>query len=761
MKKTLSCLITLLCVSHASAAEWDYPENAITITQSQEAKQYLLNTYPEHGDYRLRYTTTSTLGKHYNFDVWIEGQYKHQRSMVLSTNNDGRIVRIFKSLTDTVLNSGKPTTAAELEAPRSLKAVTPPSLPSGHLVNAELNVFDPDLRSMLRSPAPSSQMMDISEFSLTPQYVSKISEVLFSNGHYYLSNSRVRQVDALALVTPTSSHQAEKHTLKEKEDNNGMLPQEGVATFSSLDELNTTTINDANFPQIMAFSHLDLSVRYIESLGFNIFQKPIDFDARGLSANNSTYYYGAKAILLGIGGGSPDALDADVILHELGHGIHYHIIPDWAYGHTGAIGEGFGDYWAGSYSYRQQFRNANSSGQEFEIDTVFNWDGYFGNKRNTRSLWNQRARYFKRADYRAHESVAGELGDELWSTPLFQSLKNSVSLYGDSAFTEFDTIVLESMYGLGRGLKMHDLAESMVFVAKTLYPEKKYAQILTEKFKHHGLLLAPFKQEFASRYIGESQKIHSTLYPTERQASVSGEVTLNGKSKNVIDSDLFDKLDLNLDLPSSATCGDSFEVSTQLTYQYNPSLLLKDWKNKRSLIKGVPVFTTDFPAVNSHIPDATVDNSGRPIAGLKTVNFTVTDRDGIVDDSFGVYLNLNHNNLLDLTVTLISPRGTRVILLNHQDTNLTTINDYFTLKHDEILQTFKGEPSWGTWRLELADLNPNDSGKLIRWGVGAISSYQCDQTSPTTTNASSGGSLSFASLFLLILIWGGRRLSFK
>ncbi|MDN3684932.1 hypothetical protein QW180_20525 [Vibrio sinaloensis] len=198
----------------------------------------------------------------------------------------------------------------------------------------------------------------------------------------------------------------------------------------------------------MAFYHIDESLRYVESLGYSLFDEPVEVDARGLSNNNSSYFYGPKAAMFGVSG-SPDAIDADVVIHELGHGVHYQIVPDWGYGHTGAMAEGFADYWAGSASYRKLFKQ----GSDFEIDTVFNWDGYFGTRVSTRSLWNQRARYFESSEYRAHVSVGGELGDELWSTPLFQTLKQGVEKYGEQAFTEIDTIVLESMFGLGRGMK--------------------------------------------------------------------------------------------------------------------------------------------------------------------------------------------------------------------------------------------------------------------------------------------------------------------
>ena len=45
-------------------------------------------------------------------------------------------------------------------------------------------------------------------------------------------------------------------------------------------------------------------------------------------------------------GGVDDAEDAEVILHEYGHAIHFAQNFSFASSQAGAISEGFGDYWA-------------------------------------------------------------------------------------------------------------------------------------------------------------------------------------------------------------------------------------------------------------------------------------------------------------------------------------------------------------------------------------------------------------------------------
>ncbi|MGR5556193.1 proprotein convertase P-domain-containing protein, partial [Vibrio fortis] len=164
MKKRSLCLAMLLVSTQSLAAEWDYPLGNVSVSNAQEAQVYLEQAYPDAGSLRFRYERQSKLGHHYNFDVLVAGEYKQQRTIVLSTNNDEQVSRIFRSLEDTVLLGGQPTTAAELEAPRQLEAERAPELSSGQLVSTKVNVFSPDLRTMDRSAPPETLLTDITQY---------------------------------------------------------------------------------------------------------------------------------------------------------------------------------------------------------------------------------------------------------------------------------------------------------------------------------------------------------------------------------------------------------------------------------------------------------------------------------------------------------------------------------------------------------------------------------------------------------------------
>lgn len=128
--KTKLTLLALLLAMHplVDAAQWDYPEERVTLNSAEQVQQFVQQHYADQGEFKLRYQTTSLLGHHYNFDVWQHGQYQQQKSLVVTTDPQHRVARVFRSLENTVLLNGEPTTAVELEHPRRLEADFPPPL---------------------------------------------------------------------------------------------------------------------------------------------------------------------------------------------------------------------------------------------------------------------------------------------------------------------------------------------------------------------------------------------------------------------------------------------------------------------------------------------------------------------------------------------------------------------------------------------------------------------------------------------------------
>jgi hypothetical protein len=106
------------------------------------------------------------------------------------------------------------------------------------------------------------------------------------------------------------------------------------------------------FEQVMAYYWVTAAQRYIQSLGFGtgtypaVNKRPMPLRINQYGGDNSFFRDTKTDITLGKGG-VDDAEDAEVILHEYGHAVQNAQVP--GYGTTqdsGAIGEGFGDYFA-------------------------------------------------------------------------------------------------------------------------------------------------------------------------------------------------------------------------------------------------------------------------------------------------------------------------------------------------------------------------------------------------------------------------------
>ncbi|MDI6804396.1 MAG: M20/M25/M40 family metallo-hydrolase [Bacteroidota bacterium] len=150
-------------------------------------------------------------------------------------------------------------------------------------------------------------------------------------------------------------------------------PSIAPVTSAHPDSFRYTRSHDG-FEDVMLYYHTDLSQRWIQSLGFtNIQNTSIGADAHGHSGDdNSSYTPSTNRMSFG-DGGVDDAEDADVILHEYGHAIQHGSKPGWSgSGQQGALGEGFGDYWAESYSRALNFWQPSQAPYFW----VFDWDGH-------------------------------------------------------------------------------------------------------------------------------------------------------------------------------------------------------------------------------------------------------------------------------------------------------------------------------------------------------------------------------------------------
>jgi len=136
------------------------------------------------------------------------------------------------------------------------------------------------------------------------------------------------------------------------------------------------TRTQSGFEAANGYYHIDTVMRYLnETLGLGIlpyqYSGGVKYDPHGLSGADNSHYSSASGKLAFGEGGVDDAEDADVLIHELGHGLH-----DWVtsggLSQTEGLSEGTGDYMAQSYS--RSFGQWAPSDPEYQW--VFNWDGH-------------------------------------------------------------------------------------------------------------------------------------------------------------------------------------------------------------------------------------------------------------------------------------------------------------------------------------------------------------------------------------------------
>jgi Zn-dependent metalloprotease len=229
---------------------------------------------------------------------------------------------------------------------------------------------------------------------------------------------------------------------------------------------------DRAFKEVMVYFHIDRVQRHIQSLGFkNVLNHPIPVNIDGQRDDNSHYSPSDKDLTFGTGG-VDDAEDADIILHEYGHAIQDDQVPGFgASDEGGAMGEGFGDFWAASF-----FSDAKPKEMK---PTVGNWDAtaYSGDEPPNLRRLDSNKKYPK--------DIAGEVHDdgEIWSACLWE-LRNTLGR------TTTERLVIAHHFLLSRDAGFQDGANALITADKNLNKGKNETAI-REVFIRRGILPNP------------------------------------------------------------------------------------------------------------------------------------------------------------------------------------------------------------------------------------------------------------------------------
>ncbi|AQS36712.1 Proprotein convertase P-domain [Shewanella psychrophila] len=500
--------------------------------------------------------------------------------------------------------------------------------------------------------------------------------------------------------------------------------------------------HDDEFVQVMAYYHLDKAQRHLQSLGYEgasqIFYSPIEIDARGGTNDQSAYSFLENRILLGVGG-VPDGEDADVIWHEFGHGLMHFINNSDKGGDSGAIGEGFSDFYAGVHSFRDP------QGQVFEPNVMFNWDARFGN-RKPRTLDDQSAKYNPNYNYPAHQWVKDTLGDQLWSTPLFQGMRRAFESHGDEAIDDFERIVIEAMYGMGAGVRMDQLALSTLDMAARMHPEKDYAAILQQQFDQHGLILDPIELAISSVVKQQTGSVPLNL-------SLQNLAVAKLEAISFSFSDLPEGLVVSGDMPpiTELLAGDTKAIEGQFTLALGDNLICGQ---KITLPVDVH-YTSDIAAINhsrlalamtigegahqtatgvgGDLNDATANDVGlTKEMGVNNFYLDFSQQDFKVNQDLTLSLHIEHPQFDQLSIKLISPSGLQVDIWDRDYYPRTSFrhtlpNNVADIDWSAVID----ESLTGQWQLQIIDHDAGHKGKLLSWSLSQVSEYTCSQPDVT------------------------------
>jgi len=513
----------------------------------------------------------------------------------------------------------------------------------------------------------------------------------------------------------------------------------------------TALRGDNAFNDAVVYFHIDINQRYMQSLGFigptGIQELSIEADSDGLNGADNSHYIPSTNRLAWGHGCVDDSEDMFVVLHEYGHAIQHSIQPsNWSGGDTGAMGEGFGDYWAGSYKF------STPNGPTFHPEWAFAWDGHGTGE----PCWPGRimnataAQYVHTTNYGAHSSIPGGFqSDELWSTPLFQALVEIINQSGTRE--QVDTIILESHFGIGPGLKMRDMANATIAAANALQPGGVHAQVFIDKFLVHNIvdIPAPSLANAGSSFTGVGAngvpdpgetfflKVNVTNQGTLGAVNVSGILSTTTPLITILQAnsnypDLApgagsDNLtDYQVQIDPTFLCGDTIDLSLELLYD--------------DAARGVK--TIDF-TIGTGVPigaDASVspgiaipDNNPTGI----TSDIIVSGTGATVTANINFDVNITHTYIGDLIVSIESPDGTIVDLHDRSGGTAEDIIGNYpgNLTPAESLAGFLGENLDGTWTLHVSDRAGTDVGTLNSWAIHDVSGYDCESSSSCASSS--------------------------
>lgn len=240
------------------------------------------------------------------------------------------------------------------------------------------------------------------------------------------------------------------------------------------------------FEDVNAYFHIDRSQRRLQTLGFAgpraIAPYAIQTDTHAAGGADDSFFIASSAVA-GTGrlhfgeGGTDDAEDSDLVVHEYAHAIHEWISPGTFLGSYGtearAMSEGFGDYWAFSAKYAA----ARASGRDPHC--IADWDARcWTDPAAERCAYPAGADCLRRTDsvktiadlIRNDNAGTEHRNGEIWSSALTEIFLALTQRYGiEDGRRASDVIVIESLFGTPPRAGFATVARQMLAADRYLF----------------------------------------------------------------------------------------------------------------------------------------------------------------------------------------------------------------------------------------------------------------------------------------------------
>ncbi len=517
-------------------------------------------------------------------------------------------------------------------------------------------------------------------------------------------------------------------------------PNKGLFTQAS------TTFNfdrsaDA-FEAAHTYFHVDQIMRHINvTLGIPLtpyqYAGGVRFDPSGLSGADNSHYTSSNGVIAFGEGGVDDAEDADVVIHELGHGIH-----DWltagGLSQVNGLSEGLGDYVAQSYS--------RSLGQWSTSDAqyhwVFNWDGH--NPFWAGRITNYGALYPGGLVNQVHTD------GQIWATCLMR-------IWDDVGRNRTDAAVFEGIATTNSASSQNDAAQAVLQAAVGLgYTQTEINSFVTN-FQQTGYDVSVGIDYVSDAIVvddcaaghgdangivepGEDVTVSVTIKATAmNHTGVTGVLTSSTPGVTILDGTAtWPNLTVGV-----ATTSDAPHFVARIAENV-PCFSTIDFDLTVSSNEGGP-----YPGSFGRAVGQSLVPQGLPLSIPDNVPLGATSTLSVSQDTpitdVDVHVQIQHTWVGDLFIKIRSPLGTEVVLLDRPGVPPGTFgcgDDDMDITFDDAsgfdpethcvgttpwysgvaqpkqpLSAFNAQSTLGNWVLTVSDLAGQDVGSVLDWDL--------------------------------------------